>query len=34
MYLWDRGGVQVSGGFCLLTAWFALVNGAQLLAMV
>lgn len=34
MYLWDRGGVQISGGFCLLTAWFALVNGGQLLAMV
>lgn len=34
MYLWDKGGVQVSGGFCLLTAWFALVNGGQLLAMV
>ena len=34
MYLWDRGGLHVSGGFCLLTAWFALVNGARLLAVV
>ena len=34
MYLWNKGGVQVSGGFCLLAAWFALVNGGQLLAMV
>lgn len=34
MYLWDRGGVRISGGFFLLTAWFALVNGAELLAVV
>lgn len=34
MYLWDRGGLQVSGGFCLLTAWFALVNGGGMLAVV
>ena len=27
-------GLQVSGGFCLLSAWFTLVNGWRLLALV
>lgn len=34
MYLWDKGGVQISGGFFLLSAWFALVNGLELLEVV
>ena len=29
-----REGVEVSGGFLLLTAWFALVNGWRLLAVI
>lgn len=33
MCLWPEG-VRVSGGFVLLAAWFALANGAMLLAVV
>ena len=29
-----REGAEVSGGFLLLTAWFALVNGWRLLAVI
>lgn len=29
-----RGKIQISAGFCLLTSWFAAVNGWQLLATV
>jgi len=34
MWLWDRGTLQISGGFWLLTAWFVLANGVDLLAVV
>lgn len=34
MSLRHRGRIRVSGGFCLLAVWFALVNGWQTLAIV
>lgn len=33
MCRWSEG-IRISGGFCLLTAWFALVNGWRLLAVI
>ena len=34
MLLRHNGCVRVSGGFCLVTAWFGLVNGWRLLGIV
>ncbi len=34
MLHWNEGKFRISGGFCLLTAWFALVNGWRLLITV
>lgn len=34
MLQWSKGPIQISMGFCLLAAWFGVVNGWRLLAII